>query len=63
VFENRVLSRVFGPERDEMIGDWRKHNDKELHNLSSSPNVIKMIKTKKMRWEGHAARKGENECM
>jgi hypothetical protein len=60
VFENRVLCRVFGPERDEMIGDLIKQIDEELHNLSSSPNIIKMIKSTNMRWAGHVAR--NNAC-
>jgi hypothetical protein len=44
VFENRVLSRTFGPKRDEVMGDWRKLDNEELHNLYSSPNIIRMIK-------------------
>jgi hypothetical protein len=53
VFENRVLRRIFGLKRDEVIGDWRKLRNKELHNLYSSPNIIEMIKSKRMRWAGH----------
>jgi hypothetical protein len=58
VFENRVLRRVFGPKRDEVTGDWRKLHNEELHNLCSSPNIIRMIKVRSMRWAGHIARMG-----
>jgi hypothetical protein len=58
VFENRVLRRIFGPKRDKVTGDWRKLNNEELHNLYSSPNIIRMIKSKRMRWAGHVARMG-----
>jgi hypothetical protein len=58
VFENRVLRRIFGPKRDEVTGNWRKLNNEELHNLYSSPNIIRMIKSRKMRWAGHVARIG-----
>jgi hypothetical protein len=58
VFENRVLRRIFGPKREE-DGSWRKlHNDK-LHNLYSSPNIVRVIKSRRMRWAGHVARMGE----
>jgi hypothetical protein len=57
VFENRVLRTVFGPKRDEARGDWRKLN-KGLHNLYSSPSIIIMIKSRRMRWAGHVARIG-----
>jgi hypothetical protein len=59
VFENRVLRIIFGPKRDEVTGDWRKLHSEELHNLYSSPNIIRMIKAKRMRWAGHVARMGE----
>jgi hypothetical protein len=59
VFENRVLRRIFGPKRDEVTGDWRKLPNEELHNLYSSPNIIRMIKSKRMTWEGNVARMGE----
>jgi hypothetical protein len=63
VFENRVLRRIFGPKRGEMTGDWRKLLNEEHHNLYSSPNIIRMIKSMRMRWAGHVARMGEEECM
>jgi hypothetical protein len=56
VFENRVLMRIFGPNRDEVTGDWRK-----LHNLYSLPNIIGMIKSRRVRWEVHLARMGEKK--
>jgi hypothetical protein len=58
VFENRVLRRIFGPRRNEVTGDWRKPHNEELHNLYSSPNIIRMIKSLRMRWTGHVARMG-----
>jgi hypothetical protein len=59
VFENRVLRRIFGPKRDEVTGDWRKLHNEELRNLYSSPNIIRIIKSRRMRWAGHVARMGE----
>jgi hypothetical protein len=60
VFENRVLRRIFGPKREE-DGSWRKlHNDK-LHNLYSSPNIVRVIKLRRMRWAGHVARMGSGD--
>jgi hypothetical protein len=63
-FENRVLRRIFGPKRDLMTGGWRKLHNEELHNLYSSPNIIRMMKSRRMRWAGHVARRGEkrNAC-
>jgi hypothetical protein len=58
VFENRVLRRIFGPERDEVTGEWRKLNNEELCDLYSWPSIIRMIKSLKMRWLGHVARMG-----
>jgi hypothetical protein len=58
VFENRVLRRIFGPKRDEVTGGWRKLHNKDLHNLYSSPSIIRM-KSRRMRWTGHVARMGE----
>jgi hypothetical protein len=53
VFENRVLRRIFGPKRDEVTGDWRKLHNEELHDLYSSPSIIRIIKSRRMRWAGH----------
>jgi hypothetical protein len=58
VFENRVLKRIFGPKRDEVTGGWRKLHNEELHNLYSSPSIIRIIKSRGMRWAGHVARRG-----
>jgi hypothetical protein len=55
VFENRVLRRIFGPKRDGVTGRWRKLHNEELHNLHSSPSIIKIIKSKRLRWMGHVA--------
>jgi hypothetical protein len=63
VLENRVLRRIFGPKRDEVTGDWRKLHSGELHNWYSSPDVIRQIKSKRMRWAGHVARMGEGRIM
>jgi hypothetical protein len=59
VFENRVPKRIFGPERGEVTGGWRELNNEELHNFYSSPNIIRMIKSRRMRWTRHIARMGE----
>jgi hypothetical protein len=59
VFENRVLRRIFGPKRDEVTGDWRRLHNEELNDLYSSPNIIRVIKSRRMRWAGHVARMGE----
>jgi hypothetical protein len=59
VFENRVLRRIFGPKRDEVMGEWRKLHNEELHNLFSSPDIIRQVKSGRMRWAGHVARMGE----
>jgi hypothetical protein len=56
VFENRVLRRIFGPKRDEVTGEWRKLHNEELHNLYSSPDIIRQVKSRRMRWAGHVAR-------
>jgi hypothetical protein len=64
VFENRVLRRIFGPTRDEVTGEWRKLHNGELHNLYSTLEVIRQMKSRIMRWAGHVARMGEgrNVC-
>jgi hypothetical protein len=59
VFENRVRRVIFGLERDEMTGEWRKPHNEELHNLYSSPNIIRMIKSKKIMWTGNVAQMEE----
>jgi hypothetical protein len=59
VFENRVLRRLFGPKRDEVTGEWRKLHNKELHDLYSSPSIIRIIKSRRIRWAGHLAPMGE----
>jgi hypothetical protein len=59
VFENRVLRRIFGPKWDGVTGGWRKLHNKELHDLCSSPSIIRNIKSRRMWWEGHEARMGE----
>jgi hypothetical protein len=55
VFDNTILRRIFGPKMDEVTGDWRKLHNEELHKLNSSPNIIRQIKSRIMRWEGHVA--------
>jgi hypothetical protein len=57
VFENRVLRKMFGPKREE-DGSWRKLHNDELHDLYSSPNIVRVIKSRRMRWAGHVARMG-----
>ena len=58
MFENRVLRGIFGPKRDEVTGEWRKLHNEELNDLYS-PNIVRVIKTRRMRWAGHVARMGE----
>jgi hypothetical protein len=60
VFENRVLRRMFGPKREE-DGSWRKLHNDELHSLYSSPNIVMVIKSRRMKWAGHVARMGEGK--
>jgi hypothetical protein len=59
MFENRVLRRIFGPKKDEVTGNWRKLHNEELHNLYSSPNIIRMIKSRGMNLVGYVAQIGE----
>jgi hypothetical protein len=61
VFWNRVLRRIFGPKRDEVTGGWRRLHNEELHYLYSSGCIIRMIKSKMMRWVGHIARMEEDK--
>ena len=59
VFENRVLRRVFGPKRGEVTGEWRKLHNEELCDLYSLPNIVRVVKSRRIRWAGHVARMGE----
>jgi len=59
MFENRVLRKIFGPKRDEVIQDWRKLHNEELNDLYCSPNIFRVIKWRRMIWAGHVARMGE----
>jgi hypothetical protein len=61
VFENRVLKRTSGPNRDEVRGQWRKLQKEELNDLYSSPNIIRVIKSRRMEWAGHVVHMGESE--
>jgi hypothetical protein len=55
---NRVLWRIFGPKRDEVTGEWRRLHNEEVHDLYSSPSIIRIMKARRMRWAGHVARMG-----
>jgi hypothetical protein len=59
ILRNRVLRRIFGPKKDEVTGEWRKLHNEELHDLYSSPSIIRIFKASRMPWAGHAARIGE----
>jgi len=59
VFENRVLRRIFGPKRDEVTGEWRKLHNEELKDLYCSSGIVRVIKSRKVRWAGHVARMRE----
>jgi len=59
VFQNMVLRRIFGPRRDEVMGEWRRMHKEELSDLYSSPNIVRVIKLRRMRWAGHVAHMGE----
>jgi hypothetical protein len=62
-YENRVLRRIFGPKRDGVTGGWRKMHNEELHNLYSSPSIIRIIKPRRMRWAEHLARMWEKRIV
>ena len=59
VFENMVLRRIFGPRRDEVTLEWRRLHNEKLNDLHSSPNIVRVIKSRRLRWAGHVARMGE----
>jgi hypothetical protein len=59
VFENKVLRRIFGPKRDKVTGEWRRLHNEELYALYSSPYIIRVIKSRRLRWAGHVAHMGE----
>jgi hypothetical protein len=59
VIDNRVLRKTFGPKRDEVTGNWRKSHDAELRGAYSSPNIIRVIKSRRIRWAGHVERIGD----
>jgi len=61
VFENRVLRTVFDPKREKHVGDWRRLHNEELHNLYASPNNIRVIESRKMRWAGSCKTRGIGE--
>jgi len=63
MFENMVLRRIFGPRRDEVTGEWRGLHNEELNDLYSSPNIVRVIKSTRMRWAGHVARMGEERVV
>jgi hypothetical protein len=63
VFENRVLRRTFGPMHDEVTVEWRRLDNEGLNDLYSSPNIIRVIKSKRMRWAGHVAHEGKERCI
>jgi hypothetical protein len=59
VLKNRVLRGIFGPERDEITGEWRKFHNEELHDLYCTPTIVRVIKSRKMIWKWHVVRMGE----
>jgi len=63
VFENRVLRGVFGSKMDEVTGEWRKLHNEEFRDLYSLPNIVRVVKSRRMRWAGHVARMGEGKVM
>jgi len=63
VFENMMLRRIFGPRRDEVTGEWRRLHNEQLNDFYSSPNIVRVIKSRIMRWAGHVARMGEERVV
>jgi hypothetical protein len=63
VFENRVLRRIIGPKRDEVPGEWRKLHNEELNDLYCSPNIVQVIKSRRMRWARHVVCMGGERCV
>jgi hypothetical protein len=63
VFEHRVLRGMFGPKRDELAGEWKKLHNEELNDLYSSPNIVRLMKPRRMKWTGHVARMRERRCI
>jgi len=63
VFENTVLRRIFGPRRGEVTGEWRRLHNEELNDLYSTPNIVRVIKSRRTRWAGHVARMGEERVV
>jgi hypothetical protein len=59
VYENRVLRRIFGPKREEVVEGWRTLHNDEIHNFYASPNIIMVMKSRRMRWAGHVANMGD----
>jgi len=62
MFENMVLRRIFGPRKDEVTGEWTRLHNEELNDLYPSPNIVRLIKSRRMRWAGHVARMGEERA-